>query len=398
MKKLLFVTNRNILSTSGELRLIKNRAEALYNDKGIVTDFLVLSKKERIKNKTETIMAGGSTFTYEVSVDRPMITMSSHRAVIREIKNRLGKNDYGAVILSGFAMPSYAKRIKHNGNIPILLDIHGAAEDMLELAKTSSKLKGIIFHIFYHMDKIITRKSLPYIDGLFVVTDALREYFKVRYPVKKKCQFFIIPCATDGIRFDQEEYLIDRKKYRDKYHIDNDEIVFIYSGGVSPWQCVSETIELYKKIADGVKKKTRLLMFSHNRDTIASMAAGDVRIQIDSYSPEELMHALHAGDFAFLLRTNCLTNNVAFPNKYLEYVQSGMKIITTPYVKEIAKQVKENDLGYIYDFDDKVEALRKYIQDDDLFEDRSECINSILQHNSFSTTTKNFVEWYKSRE
>ena len=397
MKKLLFVTNRNILTTSGELRLIKNRAEALYNENGIVTDFLVLSKKERIKNKTETILAGGSTSTYEVSMDHPMISMSSHRAVIREIKNRLANKDYGAVVLSGFAMPSYAKQIKRDCNIPILLDIHGAAEDMLELAKTSGRLKGTAFRIFYHMDKTITKKSIQYIDGLFVVTEALREYFKVKYPVKQECPFFIIPCATDGIRFNQEEYLEDRKKYRDKYHIDNDEIVFIYSGGISPWQCVSETVELYKKIANGVNKKTRMLVFSHNRDAIASMAAGDVRIQIDSYSPEELVHALHVGDFAFLLRTNCITNNVAFPNKYLEYVQSGMKIITTPYVKEIAKQVKENDLGFIYDFDTDLEALQTYIQDNDSFEDRSECINNILKFNSFSTTTENFVEWYKGR-
>ena len=391
------MTDRNILTTSGELRLIKNRAESLYRENGIVTDFVVVSKKERIVNKTETIVAGGNIVSYEMSVRHPYISISSHKSVIQDIKTRLAKKDYGAVILSGFAMPVYAKTIKQVSHIPVLLDIHGASEDMLELAKSSSKQKGMMLQTLYHIDQKITKHSLNNIDGFFVVTESLREYFKARYSIDDNRPFFIVPCATNGEEFNREKYLKDRKKYRGKYHIDKDEVVFIYSGGISPWQCVSETIELYIKIANFVERKTRLLVFSHNKDAIIKMADGDERIQIDSYSPDELAHALSAGDYAFLLRANNITNNVAFPNKFLEYVQSGMRIITTPYVKEIAKQVKENNLGFIYDFNMNLEPLLADIQECGLSENREECINAVLKYNSFSVTTRNFVEWYEAR-
>ncbi len=40
MKKILFITSRNIISTCGELRLIKNRANVLKEAYGYTTDFI----------------------------------------------------------------------------------------------------------------------------------------------------------------------------------------------------------------------------------------------------------------------------------------------------------------------------------------------------------------------
>ena len=113
---------------------------------------------------------------------------------------------------------------------------------------------------------------------------------------------------------------------------------------------------------------------------------------IDSYSPNELVHALRAGDFAFLLRKNSKTNNVAFPNKFLEYVQSGMRIITTPYVYEIARQVKKFDIGYIWNFNDEISDLDTYIKETATNDNRYKIFETILAFNSFSITLKMFVE------
>jgi hypothetical protein len=40
-------------------------------------------------------------------------------------------------------------------------------------------------------------------------------------------------------------------------------------------------------------------------------------------------------DFGFLLREHNLTNQVAFPNKYVEYVAAGLDVITNGSIDDV---------------------------------------------------------------
>ena len=208
--------------------------------------------------------------------------------------------------------------------------------------------------------------------------------------------FFRIPCATTTTPLSIDEYNENRKKYREKYNIANNEVVFIYSGGVSSWQCIEETIALYKGIASKSKTSMRLLVFSHMRETIEKIVRNDKSIIIDSYQPDELEKALCAGDYAFLIRRKSIINEVAFPNKYLEYVKSGMQIITTPYVDEIARQIEKYGIGYIHDLGQPLEPLINYVNCNTI--DKNEMIRKseeILDYNGFKKRLLPFINFIK---
>ena len=51
MKKILFVTSRNIISTCGELRLIKNRANVLKEEYGYTTDYIAYRVRKKVQNE-----------------------------------------------------------------------------------------------------------------------------------------------------------------------------------------------------------------------------------------------------------------------------------------------------------------------------------------------------------
>ena len=86
MKKILFLTNRNILTTSGEMRLVKNRAESLYNDYNVASDFIVVQKKERIFSKQrEYINAGGNLYSIELSIKNLFILIIKIVKKIHEV-------------------------------------------------------------------------------------------------------------------------------------------------------------------------------------------------------------------------------------------------------------------------------------------------------------------------
>lgn len=388
--RILFVTNRNIITTCGELRLIKNRAEALYSIYNIPTDFIALAKSERINSvNKEKISAGGDLYVIKQDVKNLKTIFSANKELKSEIAKRIGNNYYSAIVFSGSGMPSFAKYVKRiNPRIKVFADVHGASEDIIELVRGLSFSRRLFNWVIYKFDKWGLKCSRKYVDGYFVVTEALKDYVIANFKTKTDVDFFIAPCATiniDELYF--EKYSDYRRAFRNKYGFNDSTKVFVYSGGVSSWQCVDETISLFKKIKNELEN-SKLLIFSHNKEAITRIAGNDPDITVDSYTPEELTKALCAGDFAFLLRTDCITNNVAFPNKFLEYVQSKMKIIATPFIYEVAKQIEENDLGFLYKMDFEILALIRFLKESN--QNSDEVVKKVLELNSFATKLKAF--------
>jgi len=151
------------------------------------------------------------------------------------------------------------------------------------------------------------------------------------------------------LKFDEK--VKSRNEARKRYGIAEEEKVFVYSGGVSPWQCIEESVELFNKIAMRLNN-CKMLLLSGDKTAVEKYASE--KIIVDSLQYSAVNSTICAGDFAFLLRKDCVTNNVAYPNKFIEYVQSGMKIIATPYVKDVAEQIDEYNLGVVIeDFNDE---------------------------------------------
>ncbi|WP_165173744.1 glycosyltransferase family 4 protein [Adlercreutzia sp. ZJ242] len=393
MNKVLFVTDRNILTTCGELRLIKNRAEALFASYGIATDFLVLQSKERVRSRArEVINAGGSFHAFEAELSRPVSWYLRYRDLLEITIRELKKECYSAVVLSGLGMPYMAKRITKAVSVPIVLDIHGSSEDAIELSKNASLVKKLRNRAIYLFDSDAIRKGLKYSNSCFVVTSALKNYIARKYHVNDLIAY-IVPCATSAEIPDVHEYEMLRRRYRSELGLRNEEVAFIYSGGASSWQCIPQTLELYRRIAAEIKQPSKLLIFSHDIGQIRSMLGAEtVDVVVRSFKPQMLRQVLYSGDFAFMLREDCVTNNVAFPNKFLEYVGSGMDIIATPYVYEVASQIEKNDLGYIFETNDSFCELVSYISSRSESSVEWKVRKSVLNNNSFEKSLKPFVE------
>jgi len=395
MERTLFITNRNMLTACGEMRLIKNRAEMLYKYGNIRTDFIVINSNARFDSATrESIENAGEIV--ECGYKSKAFIMKSVWQAGKEIERKLRTGKYSTVILSGTMVYRFASDIKHRyKNIKILLDIHGASEDMLEIAANSKWVKRYALRALYQYEVKYLGKAVGYCDGFLVVTEELQKYLVEKYPDIKGKKFYRVPCACNQGVLSQDAYSRFRETYRKKYGI-TDEIVFLYSGGVSNWQCVDEAINLYKQIDKTLEKKTKMLIFSYKAEKIKSLIGEDKRFLLDSYTPDELGKALCAGDFALLLRKKSLTNQVAFPNKFLEYAAGGMKIITTPYVKEVANQVRRFNLGYIYDFHfDK--KIVEYIENTKISYDRN-LIENVLNYNSYEQCLRKLIQDITKKE
>ena len=68
---------------------------------------------------------------------------------------------------------------------------------------------------------------------------------------------------------------------------------------------------------------------------------------IKSLKLNELTDALTIGDIGVMLREKSMTNLVAFPNKFSEYIKSGLLVLASENVEEQRKIILEYGIGEI---------------------------------------------------
>lgn len=388
--RILFITSRNVYGTSGELRLIKNRTETLLNCYDTKTDFLLFKHEKVLTTKRELFNSSSFDGYYYNWYNHYF----KYKAFLRQISNKLSENQYEAVVLSGgFLFTDLIKyvRKKSSKQTKIIIDIHGAIDELIEFPGRTIYHK-IVRWLYYQVCKYAEKKAFAKADGFFVVSNSLKTYVLNRSKDVKDKEFFVVPCGLKNTFINSDESQKDRKKYRAKYGISEDELLFIYSGGVSPWQCIDESISLFEEFRKKSSKKCTLLILSGNIKCIEKYRS-DCTI-VDSYSADEVKRVLCAGDFAFLLRGDYVTNHVAYPNKFLEYVSSGMKIIATENVDDVAKQVRDYSVGIIIKDDSLIDIIDDSVSLNYLSDIKER--NALLLATSFETTLKPFISYLKS--
>ena len=379
MTKILFITSRNIENTSGELRLIKGRAYSMYNFFGISTVFFAVSPQKRLLQKREMLNDSDELhiFPYKNIFDY----FKAHNKLRRQAAKRLAEEHFDAVVFSGVipAKTSYYIKRKNPG-IKIIFDCHGIYEELIEFNPSLTKL--LYFKYIEHNE----RKTLKIADAAFVVTNELKKYISEKYKVDLK--YFVVPCAMSADIPTYEQALEYRKRYRDEFGISPQQTLFVYSGGTSPWQSIDDAYQIFETYRNTCDSNAKFLLMTPN-----PVQAEYKNTIIRSYSYEEVNKAIFAGDVAMLIRGNFVTNHMAFPNKFLEYVRSNMLIVTTPYLNDISKYVRQESLGMIFDSQTSLESLLDAVNSHTFSHSEYERRISFAKSFDFTETLRGFAEY-----
>lgn len=159
----------------------------------------------------------------------------------------------------------------------------------------------------------------------------------------------VIPCCAS-----ENEFFFDaglRWKTRDRLGYGPQDVVYIYSGGLQPYQRFEDTIAAFGRLrARGLP--VHLLVATPQAES-AQQCLNDLPSgcwQVVSAALEEVNSLLNAADAAFLLRHDDATNRVASPTKFAEYCLAGLPVIMTNAIRDsyqIARQY-----GNLMPFDD----------------------------------------------
>lgn len=185
-------------------------------------------------------------------------------------------------------------------------------------------------------------------DYRIAVSNNLVSYWKERYQYNKMDQV-IIPCTINHVFEKLELSIGEIERRRAKLNFTPQDIVFVYSGSLAGWQSFDQLNLFLKKIlSDSLQHKMLFLSDKDNHianlQTLFPNQVYNLKVAV-----ADVPGYLLAGDYGILLREQSVTNQVASPVKFAEYVACGLKVIISDNLGDYSELIEKNSsLGFIF--------------------------------------------------
>lgn len=207
----------------------------------------------------------------------------------------------------------YFARIKGK----VCLELHGVFEEELEYKGEKVRSK------FYHF---IEKQLVNLADILVYVSKSFEQYYLEKYPETKNKTRFIIPACNSQVHIQNDTSKV--KAIREKYNIQNNDVVLIYSGNIEKWQKIELTLETMSKLYYS-KPNFKFFLLTGNPENMKELAENynlpiGERAFILKLPPEELAPFYEISHYGFVLRDDSIVNRVSSPTKLLEYLYFGI--------------------------------------------------------------------------
>lgn len=182
-------------------------------------------------------------------------------------------------------------------------------------------------------------------DLRIAVSHALVDHWRERYGYRGE-DHVVIPCTLgkDHERIPPPE----APAWTIAAGIPADAVLLVYSGSIAGWQSFALLKEL---LAGALQADPRAhVVFLSRRAAEVDALAGTFPGRIHCFwrSPDEVQQVLCAGDHGILVREDTVTNRVASPTKFAEYLAAGLRIIISPRLGDFSARVEADDLGLVF--------------------------------------------------
>jgi hypothetical protein len=236
---------------------------------------------------------------------------------------------------------SLALRLKRAGKIStVIFDARGAYK--AELNEYDVVQSETIKKEIGEIERDVVLNS----DFRLAVSNSLVNYWKKEFAYNSD-KHIVVPCTLSN---DLSSELPGKEKIRQiktEIGFSEKDIVIVYSGSSAGWQSFSLVEKMLSELFERNSDLKFLWLTGHLKENSAFVKQFKNRIKTAWVRPEEVKKYLLAGDHGLLFRENSVTNQVASPVKFAEYLSCGLNVMISEHLGDFSEFVKKNNCGSV---------------------------------------------------
>ncbi len=179
----------------------------------------------------------------------------------------------------------------------------------------------------------LEKKCLEKTDLCLFVSNEMKRFYEKKYALNFNEKSIVIPCYNKKL---DETSFLSPKKY--------EKLSFVYAGALYGWQCIEESLIVFKKIYENNQLATLTLLTGQKNEADALIKKHDLKnVSVGFVKLEELQDELVKYKYGFLLRKDDPINNVATPTKMNSYLAAGIIPVYTDVVKDFEENIDLKD-------------------------------------------------------
>ena len=231
--------------------------------------------------------------------------------------------------------------------IPHIYDVRGDLKDEFKAVR-ANKLKQFIY-------TNLEAWGIRTAHSVTAVTKVLAKKVSLNSSLKKEVA--VIPCCINYEKFVHSEG--ESQYSRSSLGFSEDDLIFVYSGGLSHYQQVPAMLSLWEEFVNEPNIGFLLLT---NEDphshpvTINGLAKFGDKLKHLSVERSEIPGILSLANVGFMLRDSRSLNSAASPVKFPEYLASGLMIAASPGTGDASNLILEKGIGVLIDPSDLLDG------------------------------------------
>jgi glycosyltransferase involved in cell wall biosynthesis len=190
----------------------------------------------------------------------------------------------------------------------------------------------------------VERQAVNEADLRIAVSEALVQHWRDRFGYVGN-HHVVVPCT---LGHDLERPLEANSDLRAQLGWSSDDLVLVYSGSTVGWQSLQLQTRMLAALL-AADDRVRVLFLSQDDPHIRSLEERYPGRVARRWVPHTRVHeALSACDIGLLVREPSVTNRVASPTKFAEYLSAGLQVLVSEGLGDLAPLVRAEQLGWVY--------------------------------------------------
>lgn len=207
----------------------------------------------------------------------------------------------------------------------------------------------------------LERQAILNSDFRIAVSNQLVAHWQQKFNYNLQ-QHVVIPCTLNKVFEDMAITPGSVSKARHDLNFKAGDLVFAYAGSLAGWQSFDLLYNYIAPILQASPAARLFFLAGPDKNILRLEKEFPLQVMHRKVKPAEVPAMLLAADYGLLIREQSVTNQVASPVKFAEYLACGLKVIISPGLGDYSSFVSQHDCGHVYTsyapqavaFDDKL--------------------------------------------